>query len=184
MGPPGSSVSRLLDERKRRARLPGLIDSRRPTPKTSCLSARVSVLGQSVGAPETHAVAFNDPQLTVRCSRGQESGNASHVFQDGRLALRLEPQHDDAVIIAGRICLNIGEVQIQSEQSSRFAAKPVRDALVFGTRQTLVPDGFSVETNVAEDLGGFHGEILVGLELHALSSSGRFAVPSRANSAA
>jgi len=33
----------------------------------------------------------------------------------------------------------------------RFAAKPVRDALVFGTRQTLVPDGFGVETNFAED---------------------------------
>jgi hypothetical protein len=66
----------------------------------------------------------------------------------------------------------------------RFAAKPVRDALVFRTRQTLVPNGFSVETNVAEDLGGFHREVLICLELHALSSSGRFRVPSRANSAA
>ena len=103
------------------------------------------MLGQSIGAPETHAVAFNDPQLTVRCSRGQESGNASHVFQDGRLVLRLEPQHDNAGIIAGRICLNIGEVQIQREQSSRLAAK--RFAMLWSS----APDRPSSQTESASN---------------------------------
>jgi len=65
-----------------------------------------------------------------------------------------------------------------------FALDRVGDYVVFGARETLLLNGFSVETVTPQKFGGILREILVDLKCHAPISSGRATVPSRASSAA
>ena len=86
-------------------------------------------------------------------------------------------------MLVGRARLNIGEIQIKGQQNPAFASYSGCDDLVVGTRQILVPNGFCVKTALPQCRSRLDEKILVSLELHALSSTGRSIAPSRGNSA-
>jgi hypothetical protein len=71
-------------------------------------------------------------------------------------------------VLVRRVRLNVGEVQIKSQQKPAFASYSVCDHLVVGTLQILIPNGFCVETPLAQCCSRLDGKILVCLEFHAL----------------
>ena len=138
----------------------------------------------STAVPKAYATILDNPQLRHRASAVQRGHNPPDIRDYGSFVLLFEPQNDNSGVLVRRVRLNIGEVQIKSQQNPAFASYSSCDHLVVGTRQILVPNGFCVKTALPQCCSRLDGKILVCLELHALSSTGRSIAPSRANSAA
>ena len=73
--------------------------------------------------------------------------SSAHTPPRGFL-LRLESQHYDSGVLFGRVRLNIGEVQIKSQQNPVFAPCSGREYLVISAREILLPNSLHIKTKL------------------------------------
>src|SRR6266567_4280736 len=96
---------------------------------------------------------MRSPSTIHSSPSGLRSSSAAAILLTYATTLALswlfEPQHDDAGILIGRVCTNVGKVQIQSQQDAAFAAYSRSNPLVVRTHQALVPNGFGVEATLS-----------------------------------
>jgi hypothetical protein len=107
--------------------------------------------------PEAYAITLYDPQFAIWASLLQRGHNPSYVRDHACFVLAFEAQHDDAGLLIGRVCTNVGKVQIQSQQDSAFAPYSRSNPLVVRTHQALVPNGFGVQATLSKRRCGFGG---------------------------
>lgn len=93
-------------------------------------------------------------------------------------------QHDDPVVLIGRMPSDVGESKIERDQGPMLSSDDLFDAPVTGASQTLLDDGQSIVTRPSQALRNDLGQVLVDLEeLHETpGKSGT--ISSRASSAA
>ena len=87
---------------------------------------------------DAYAAHLDDPQTTTQrfalqqCDRIRQSGG------DWAVGLSAKPEHHDSGVLTGRIALNIGEVQIQCDQSAAFQPADLDDARIGRTAERLL----------------------------------------------
>ena len=85
---------------------------------------------------------------------------------------------------AGRVCLNVREIQIQRHQDSILRPTPAGNRLVVQAGKIFVCDRIGGEARILQDPVSLGRQALVYLKFHAVSSAGKSMEPSRTNSAA
>jgi hypothetical protein len=103
----------------------------------------------STTLPEADSIPFNDPQFTHRASLIQNCRNPPHVRYDSFLILRLQPEHDNPGVLIRRICPNIREIQIKSNENPALGASASHNRPIIGAREGLVLNGFGIEATIS-----------------------------------
>lgn len=98
--------------------------------------------------------------------------------------LTMQTQHDKSMKIPRRIGADVAEVQIICHERALFMKADVDNSTVILTAQSLILYGERIETRRTKRCGRFNRKILIDLEFHAETFSGRTITRSRDNSAA
>jgi len=127
---------------------------------------------------------LNDPELAFRRFRLQDlEGNACQCHDRSRAQL-VRPEHDDAGIFRWTVSANIGEIEVQRQEDSGLLTDDFRNFGIGSAGLELIENLQGVMTLVSKKVSRRGGQILIELELHAGSGSGRVTTRSRASSAA
>ena len=75
----------------------------------------------------------------------------------------LEPKDNDSGKIGRRICVNVGEIEIERHQHSAFKSRSGREHRILGSGQVLTPDGVGFEAGIIQDRGALKRQVLINL---------------------
>ncbi len=75
-----------------------------------------------------HAAHLDDPQPTAQRFPLQQCNGVRQCGSDWSVGLSAEPKDHNSGVPTGRIALNIGEVQIQCDESAAFQPADLNDA--------------------------------------------------------
>jgi hypothetical protein len=103
----------------------------------------------SLSNPESYAIGFHDPKLTCRRSVSQDQGDPMHESENGEFVLPLRPKNNDPGVLCGRVCSDVGEIQVQREQDSAFAPRPDRYRRILRSRQAFIGNRIGFEPSAA-----------------------------------
>ena len=115
-------------------------------PAVRCLRIRPT---DSLSNPESYAIGFHDPKLTCRRSVGQDQSDPMRESEDGVLVLPLRPKNNDPGILCGRVCPDIGEIQIQRCEDSVFVSRLGRYYGILSPHQALIGNCIGLEASTA-----------------------------------
>ena len=114
----------------------------------------------------------------------QQRQYGAEQFQDGPAFLNAWPEDDDSRIVRRRVRPDIGEIQVQCDQSSTFVTAHFSQLAIWSADHTLLVDRFGFVAGSAQKHGRGYGQVLVNLELHPPTPGFNVTTRSRANSAA
>jgi hypothetical protein len=120
-----------------------------------------------------------------RPSSGSSPSNGNDRIDDGQhvqLVLALEPKHDKSGIVSGRICLHVGEVNVEGDKRASLTPADLCNASVCTSAKPLVNDVYGVVPSLTQCDGDLNRKVLVDLEFHPPATR-RSMTRSRASSA-
>lgn len=80
--------------------------------------------GRSAILAKAYSIAANDPQLADRAAMREGCSQTAHICQHGGFVLPLQPEDNDSSVSAGRVRLNICEIEVQRQQNSILRSTP------------------------------------------------------------
>ena len=103
----------------------------------------------SLSNPESYAIGFHDPKLTLRRPVSQDQGDPMHESEDGVFVLPLRPKNNDPCVLCRRVCPDVGEIQVQRDQDSAFGSRPDRYRRILRSRQAFIGNRIGLEPSTA-----------------------------------
>jgi hypothetical protein len=119
-----------------------------------------------VRTPNTNTRWLDDPEPMLDPFRGQDGKDAAHQLQ------RLSPtgfyraQHDKADVLAGWVCSDVREVEVESEEDARLDLAPRGNDGIVRAREAFLVDSVALPPGCAQELGGLDGKVLIELCAH------------------
>jgi len=128
----------------------------------------------------SNASFLDNPQHAREALMRQEGQHAVNRSFDYPMRLAGQAQHDNAGVTRWRILLDIGKVEVECDQGTRFSRADFNDACVALAAERLLDNGVSFVSGGSKNAAQCGRQIFVELELQAAVGTTR----SRANSAA
>lgn len=127
-----------------------------------------------------------DPKLACQFVRIESGKKIAKHFKNMNLVLAIQSQNNQSEVFGGRICSNIGEIQVECDDCTPFGLANCRDIGVGSSDHSLIVNRERVKAGVLKQQGRLQREIFVDLKTsHAYESAKtNSTVRSRANSAA
>jgi len=94
-------------------------------------------------------IGFHDPELTCRRAVSQDQGDPMHESEDGVPVLPLRPKSNGPGVLCRRVCLNVGEIQVQCDQDPAFGLRPESYRRILRSRQAFIGNRVGLESSTA-----------------------------------
>jgi hypothetical protein len=90
------------------------------------ISLQVNWPTQILSRPEPNAIGFDDPEFTGWRPVSQNERDPMCKGEDRLFVLHLGPKNNDSRVLRGRVCADIGEIQVERDQYPSFGLRSGR----------------------------------------------------------
>ncbi len=123
----------------------------------------------NVLAAHPDAIWFHNPELALAGVGLEDLQKWTQETKNFRDTLPGKAQHDEARIVCGPVCSNVGEIRIQRAENAAFALTYRGDFGVRVPTKQLIGHNCDVVTSISQQRCGLRWKVLVGLESHVLT---------------
>jgi hypothetical protein len=119
-----------------------------------------------VRAANANTTWLHDPEPMLGPFCGQHRKDAAYQLQ------RLSPtgfnraQHDNADVLVWRVCPDVREVEVESEEDARLGLAPRCNCRIVRAGEAFLVDGVALPPGCSDELGGLDGKVLIELRTH------------------
>ena len=115
------------------------------------------------------SVVLDDPKTADEGLPCQQRHHGRKDLKHPRLILGRRAHDDEPLIVARRIAANVGEAQVEGDETSGFPLNDRGELRIGRAGQLLLVHGLRIMTGGTEGIGDFYRKILINFEAHERS---------------